>query len=198
MREVPYKSSGRDSNRMMEEFREFIESKRKGRDGRNSRSDYSRHSHRNRDDYEDDDDYYNERSHRSRRHDDDGMMQMMEMMYGYRSGNNREHSNKHFNEKEAYETVDDMYHVKDDKKYVGEHYPMDKAHEVREKHSLLDYTIADIYVALNAQYHDYCELFEKWFASNSDSKLIESAIDFWFFDDDFEGNKVWMYFNEME
>lgn len=28
-------------------------------------------------------------------------------------------------------------------------------------------------------------------------KIIASAVDFWFEDDDFEGNKVWKYFNEM-
>lgn len=44
---------------------------------------------------------------------------------------------------------------------------------------------------------DYCELFEKWFGSNFDEKIIASAVDFWFEDDDFDGNKVWKYFNEM-
>lgn len=58
-------------------------------------------------------------------------------------------------------------------------------------------TLGDIYVAINAQYHDYCELFEKWFGSNFDEKIIASAVDFWFEDDDFDGNKVWKYFNEM-
>lgn len=57
--------------------------------------------------------------------------------------------------------------------------------------------LGDIYVAINAQYHDYCELFEKWFGSNFDEKIIASAVDFWFEDDDFDGNKVWKYFNEM-
>lgn len=75
---------------------------------------------------------------------------------------------------------------------------MDKAHKVYEKLRDADgYTIGDIYVAINAQYHDYCELFEKWFGSNFDEKIIASAVDFWFEDDDFDGNKVWKYFNEM-
>lgn len=82
--------------------------------------------------------------------------------------------------------------------YVGEKFDMDKAHKVYEKLRDADgYTIGDIYVAINAQYHDYCELFEKWFGSNFDEKIIASAIDFWFEDDDFDGNKVWKYFNEM-
>lgn len=28
-------------------------------------------------------------------------------------------------------------------------------------------------------------------------KANASAVDFWFEDDDFDGNKVWKYFNEM-
>lgn len=105
---------------------------------------------------------------------------------------------EHFDEREAYDTVEEMYHVKGDKKYVGEKFDMDKAHKVYEKLRDADgYTIGDIYVAINAQYHDYCELFEKWFGSNFDEKIIASAVDFWFEDDDFDGNKVWKYFNEM-
>lgn len=101
-------------------------------------------------------------------------------------------------DREAYDTVEEMYHVKGDKKYVGEKFDMDKAHKVYEKLRDADgYTIGDIYVAINAQYHDYCELFEKWFGSNFDEKIIASAVDFWFEDDDFDGNKVWKYFNEM-
>lgn len=56
---------------------------------------------------------------------------------------------------------------------------------------------AGLTLGINAQYHDYCELFEKWFGSNFDEKIIASAVDFWFEDDDFDGNKVWKYFNEM-
>lgn len=111
---------------------------------------------------------------------------------------NEEYVNNYFDEREAYDTVEEMYHVKGDKKYVGEKFDMDKAHKVYEKLRDADgYTIGDIYVAINAQYHDYCELFEKWFGSNFDEKIIASAVDFWFEDDDFDGNKVWKYFNEM-
>lgn len=39
--------------------------------------------------------------------------------------------------------------------------------------------VADVYVAINAQYHDYCELFEKWFGKgNFDDMIFESAINF--------------------
>lgn len=36
----------------------------------------------------------------------------------------------------------------------------------------------DVYVAINAQYHDYCELFKAWFGDSVDSKIVESAINF--------------------
>lgn len=53
----------------------------------------------------------------------------------------------------------------------------------------------DVYVAINAQYHDYAKLFEEWFSSNIDNKVFESAITFWFKDVDFDGDKVWEYFH---
>ena len=58
-------------------------------------------------------------------------------------------------------------------------------------------TYADVYVALNAQYHDYCELLKAWFGDNIDNKVVESAVSFWFKDDDYKGgNKVYKYFRE--
>lgn len=53
----------------------------------------------------------------------------------------------------------------------------------------------DVYVAINAQYHDYAKLFEEWFGGNIDNKVFESAIIFWFKDVDFDGDKVWEYFH---
>lgn len=57
----------------------------------------------------------------------------------------------------------------------------------------------NINVAINAQYHDYCELFEKWFGKgNFDEMVFESAIAFWFDDVDFGEDKLWKYFNELK
>lgn len=56
---------------------------------------------------------------------------------------------------------------------------------------------ADVYVAINAQYHDYCELFKSWFGDGVEQKIIESAVIFWFKDDDYkDGFKLWNYFKE--
>lgn len=47
-------------------------------------------------------------------------------------------------------------------------------------------------------YHDYCELLKAWFGDNIDTKVVESAINFWFKDDDYKsgGSKVYKYFRE--
>lgn len=113
-----------------------------------------------------------------------------------------EYGDEHFNKQEAKQTVDEMYHVKDGKKYIGEKYDMQKAHEVCNKFKDKleeDIEVADVYVAINAQYHDYCELFEKWFGKgNFDDMIFESAISFWFDDVDFGEDKLWKYFNELK
>lgn len=87
---------------------------------------------------------------------------------------------------------------KDNKKYIGEKYDMNKAHEICERYKEVlpnDVEPCDVYVAINAQYHDYAKLFEEWFGGNIDNKVFESAITFWFKDVDFDGDKVWEYFH---
>lgn len=99
---------------------------------------------------------------------------------------------------EAKEVVEQMYHIKDNKKYIGEKYDMNKAHEICERYKEVlpnDVEPCDVYVAINAQYHDYAKLFEEWFGGNIDNKVFESAITFWFKDVDFDGDKVWEYFH---
>lgn len=96
------------------------------------------------------------------------------------------------------QVVEQMYHVKDNKKYIGEKYDMNKAHEICERYKEVlpnDVEPCDVYVAINAQYHDYAKLFEEWFGGNIDNKVFESAITFWFKDVDFDGDKVWEYFH---
>lgn len=63
------------------------------------------------------------------------------------------------------------------------------------KSKIVEVTNKDVYVAINAQYHDYAKLFEEWFGGNIDNKVFESAITFWFKDVDFDGDKVWEYFH---
>lgn len=71
-------------------------------------------------------------------------------------------------------------------------------HEICERYKEVlpnDVEPCDVYVAINAQYHDYAKLFEEWFGGNIDNKVFESAITFWFKDVDFDGDKVWEYFH---
>lgn len=104
-----------------------------------------------------------------------------------------EHIDKH----EAKELVSEMYHYNMNRKHIGEHFDMAKAEEVCAKHKsefVYKASVEDVYVAINATYHDFCCLFKSWFGPNIDEKIIMLAITFWFKDEDYEGNKVVHYF----
>lgn len=182
-----YRIDGRrDGGRgILDEFREFLDA-RGGRGGRGGRS--GRGGMRNRIGY----DTYDTYGRPSHKDDKEEKILTMLMSGGYNDGE------YHFDEYEAKEVVEQMYHVKDNKKYVGEKYDMNKAHEICERYKEVlpnDVEPCDVYVAINAQYHDYAKLFEEWFGGNIDNKVFESAITFWFKDVDFDGDKVWEYFH---
>lgn len=102
-----------------------------------------------------------------------------------------------FDEFEAKEIVSEMYHYEADRRQVGEHFDMHKAKEVFEKykdHFVVKATPCDVYVAINAFYHDLGKVLKSWFGSNIDEKVILLAITFWFKDDDYQGNKLLNYF----
>lgn len=104
----------------------------------------------------------------------------------------------HFSESIARNLVSQLYHTSSGRKYTGEKFDMSKAREVLERYKGIipsNVSVADVYVAINTQYHDYCELLKAWFGDNIDTKVIESAVNFWFKDDDYkEGNKIYNYF----
>ena len=108
-----------------------------------------------------------------------------------------EQSNEHFSEIEARDIVSKMYHIEGGRKYIGEKFSIDKAKEICDRYkSILPSHISscDLYVAINSQYHDYCMLFKSWFSSDIDTRIIESAIYYWFKDCDYIGiNKVHQY-----
>ena len=122
--------------------------------------------------------------------------EMYEMMKSMREGSGSEH----FNESYAKYLVSNMYHFENGRKYVGEKFDMAKAKEVCERYrGIIPQTVthADVYVAINSQYHDYSELFKTWFGDGIEQKVIESAVIFWFKDDDYkDGSKLWNYFRE--
>lgn len=107
---------------------------------------------------------------------------------------------EHFTEPEAKYLVADMYHTENGRKYSGEKFDMHKAKEICERYRGIlptSATVADVYVAINSQYHDYAELFKNWFGDGIEQKIVESAIVFWFKDVDCKAeNKVVEYLGE--
>lgn len=107
---------------------------------------------------------------------------------------------EHITEPEAKHIVADMYHTENGRRYSGEKFDMYKAREVCERYRGMlspSITVADVYVAINSQYHNYAELFKNWFGDGIEQKIIESAIVFWFKDTNSKSeNKVVEYFKE--
>lgn len=125
---------------------------------------------------------------------DDDMYKMMRYMRESMRGG------EHFDELEAEHLVSDMYHTENGRKYTGEKFDMHKAREICERYRGVlptSVTPADVYVAINSQYHDYAELFKNWFGNDIEQKVVESAIVFWFKDADAKSeNKLVEYFRE--
>ena len=98
--------------------------------------------------------------------------------------------------------VEQMYHTdKNGHKIHKPWFTMVEAkaiHDRKIKGINKDITVCDVYVALNAQYHDNINLYEKWFPQADEDELeaiiIESTIVDWFEDEDASSEKVWRYF----
>lgn len=94
----------------------------------------------------------------------------------------------HFDEEYAKWQVSTMHHTADNGKVCkGEIYNYDCAKNVFDKYVRninSSITVWDVYVAINAQYHDYVRLYSEWFRNINknelDNKIIESAITFLF------------------
>ena len=124
----------------------------------------------------------------------------MDRMMRYMRNSMRGSESEHFTESEAKYLVADMYHTENGRKYSGEKFDMHKAKEICERYRGIlptSATVADVYVAINSQYHDYAELFKNWFGDGIEQKIVESAIVFWFKDADCKAeNKVVEYLGE--
>ena len=109
---------------------------------------------------------------------------------------------EHFNEPYAEWQVEHMYHTdKNGRKQKDPWFNMTEAKSIYDKKikaSHPDVTPCDVYVALNAQYHDNINLYEKWFPNIDEDEMeaiiIESTINNWFDDEDASSDKVWRYF----
>lgn len=109
---------------------------------------------------------------------------------------------KHFTEPYALYQVSQIYHTNN--KGIKIDAPLfsieatKKIYDRRIRPLNKDVTMWDVYVALNAQYHDNINLYEKWFpnATNNEieDKIVEATISNWFEDEDASSDKVWEYF----
>lgn len=164
-----------DESKLINDFKRYMRSRGKSR-GRGS----MRHK-----DYQWDDMEYG-------RHDWD-----MNYDDTYKSRFSKKSFEGEFDEFEAKEIVSEMYHYDMNRRLTGEHFDMKKAEEVYHKHKesfVTKASIEEVYIAINATYHDFCSILKTWFGSNIDEKIIMLAITFWFKDDDYQGNKLVDYF----
>lgn len=186
------KSKGMDEQGFMDKFKEFMETHDRS-SFRGSRTSFNRgHYPKELEAYEGWDRHITGRRGYMPEYDSDNIRM--------NRGASDEFSNEHFIPSEAEYIVSGMYHTENGRKFAGEKYDLNKAKEVCERYrGFLPSTATpvDVYVAINAQYHDYANLFKSWFGDRIDHKVIESAIVFWFKDEDNPGAaKLVKYFRE--
>ena len=106
----------------------------------------------------------------------------------------------HYNEYFAKMDVGCMHHKnKAGQVEKGEHWSVAQVAEAVKGMSIPgNANIWDVYVALNANYHDKNVKFLEWFKEDSDKKIIEDAICFYFMDEDAPEGKVWRYMDAMD
>lgn len=106
----------------------------------------------------------------------------------------------HYSKFFAVMDVKEMHHTdKNGHEVEGEHWTIEEAKMKMKEHKLPpDVNEYDFYVAINANYHDKIKLFESWFGSEKEKRVIEDAVNFYFHDEDAGSGKIWDYMNAME
>lgn len=109
--------------------------------------------------------------------------------------------NSNHSDDELDDIISSLTKLNNGKVCKGEIYNYDCAKNVFDKYVRninSSITVWDVYVAINAQYHDYVRLYSEWFRNINknelDNKIIESAITFYFKDEDSGSTKTWNYF----
>lgn len=165
---------------------EFIKKMRESISRRNSMNDYDRE--------------WNIRERRPYKHTMPESYFGEDLRYGITSRNMRDSMGDHIDEYEAKDIVAHLCHTENGRKYMGEKYDMSKAREICERYrGILPSSVSpsELYLALNTHYHNYAELFKAWFGDNIDQKIIESAVVFWFKDENCpDENKIVSYFKD--
>ena len=105
----------------------------------------------------------------------------------------------HYNECFGKMDVAAMRHKGKAGEHKGEHWNMEQVATAIKGMSIPGNTnIWDVYVALNANWHDKEVKFSEWFGPDAEKKIIEDAINFYFLDDDAPEGKVWIYMCAMD
>ena len=105
----------------------------------------------------------------------------------------------HYNECFARMDVAAMRHKGKAGEHKGEHWNMEQVATAIKGMSIPGNTnIWDVYVALNANWHDKEVKFSEWFGPDAEKKIIDDAINFYFLDDDAPEGKVWIYMCAMD
>jgi hypothetical protein len=114
-----------------------------------------------------------------------------------RSNNRISFSDSDFTDAEANEIVASMKHTYDYGLYKGEQFTRKDAEDLFEHYSGKYHipSLNHLYIALNAQYHDYHNVFCKYLkCENIEDLVVCSCLEFWFGDEDYSGDKVLNYF----
>lgn len=106
----------------------------------------------------------------------------------------------HYNECFAREDVAGMHHKSAKGEVIkGEHWNMEQVASAIKGMSIPGNTnIWDVYVSVNANWHDKEVKFAEWFGADADKKIIEDAVNFYFMDSDAPDGKVWLYMCAMD
>lgn len=106
----------------------------------------------------------------------------------------------HYNDFFAREDVAGMHHKSAKGEVVkGEHWNMEQVTAAIKGVSIPgNVNIWDVYVALNANWHDKEVKFAEWFGQDVEKRIVEDAISFYFNDADAPDGKIWLYMDAMD
>lgn len=113
-----------------------------------------------------------------------------------REEHEKEHG-PHYNEEFAKWDVEHMHHSENNVTMRGEMVTMHEAKEMRMMFNIpSSVTDCDLYVAVNATYHDKVKLMKSWFGKEDWKKhLMEEAYTTYFADEDGGDGIIWRWMN---
>lgn len=106
----------------------------------------------------------------------------------------------HYNEPFARKDVASMHHKNAKGEIIkGEHWNIEQVTTAAKGLSVPSTaSLWDVYVALNANWHDKEVKFAEWFGQDVEKRIVEDAISFYFNDADAPDGKIWLYMDAMD